>query len=114
MSGLKTAIVSYSRSPGGHWGSSLSSNAAMPEPGWKGGSSSETIPPVKNEPEKSNVWALTVKVTGLSLLREIRDLGFGGIGLRLRSWRSHLGVLWGSVITESKESWIMRMGTVRA
>lgn len=56
----------------------------MPEPGWEGGSSSEPKPPSKNEPEKSKVWALTVKVEGwLSLLREIRDLSFGRIGLRL-------------------------------
>ena len=56
----------------------------MPDPGWEGGSSSEPNPPSKNEPEKSKVWDLTVKVVGQSLLREVRDFGFVGIGLRLR------------------------------
>lgn len=85
ISGLKTTIVSYCRSPGGHWGSSLSSKAVKPDPDWEGGSSSEPIPPSKNEPEKSKVWAFTVKVVGLSFLSEVRDFGLIGVGLRLRA-----------------------------
>lgn len=57
ISGLKTTIVSYLRSPGGHWGSSFSS-IAMDDPGMIGGSSSPLNPPSKNVPEKSKVCAL--------------------------------------------------------
>ena len=112
MSGLKTTIVSYCRSPGGHWGSSLSSKAVMPDPGWDGGSSSEPSPPSKNEPEKSNVWTFTVKVVGLSLLSEVIDFGFVGIGLRL--WVNERGIggnwvrRWGKTgiwLEERLESW---------
>lgn len=60
MSGLKTTIVSYGLSPGGHCGSSFSSTAVNPGPGVIG-SSSDPSPPSKNEPEKSRVWALTGK-----------------------------------------------------
>lgn len=60
MSGLRTTIVSYFRSPGGHWGSSLSSRAAAnPVPGGAGGSSSDPNPPSKKELENSRVWAFT-------------------------------------------------------
>lgn len=53
-------MVSYWRSPGGHWGPSLSSTAVMPVPDGEVGSSSDPNPPSKNVPEKSSAWALTV------------------------------------------------------
>jgi len=61
MSGLKTTMVSYCLSPGGHCGSSFSSTAVNPVPGIIG-SSPEPNPPSKKEPEKSRVSALTEKL----------------------------------------------------
>lgn len=58
ISGLKTAIVSYCLSPGGHCGSSFSSTELNPGPGALG-SSSDPNPPPKKEPEKSRVCAWT-------------------------------------------------------
>lgn len=55
-------MVSYCLSPGGHTGSSLSSIASPAPPGGAvdaAGSSSEIIPPEKNEPGESTVCALT-------------------------------------------------------
>lgn len=77
ISGLKTAIVSYCLSPGGHWGSSFSSTAvAKPTPPVDGGSSSFPNPPLsKKEPEKSRVWALIDKDPGGFFLRNVCDLG---------------------------------------
>ena len=83
MSGLRTAIVSYCRRPGGHSGSSLSSTAARPGPGGDGGSSSDTIPPSKNEPEKSRVWAFTESSVLLLLQKRTTRFDFAGKGLRL-------------------------------
>ncbi|KAF7810531.1 reverse transcriptase [Senna tora] len=54
--GLKTAIVSYCLSPGGHCGSSFSSTAVNLVPA-EVESSSDPNPPSKKEPEKSRVWA---------------------------------------------------------
>lgn len=82
MSGRRTAMVSYWRSPGGHWGSTLSSTAVKPVPGGEAGSSSETKPPSKNVPEKSSVWALTA-------VAEEVAAGFERKGLNL--WENERG-----------------------
>lgn len=85
MSGLRTAIVSYGRSPGGHCGSSLSSRAVKPRTAEDGGSPSDPNPPSKNDPEKSKLWALT-ETPGLVLLklRTGFDLIVNGFGLRAK------------------------------
>lgn len=83
MSGLKTAIVSYCLSPGGHCGSSFSSTAVNPGPG-EIGSSSDPNPPPKNEPEKSRVWALTETKEWFLLLWQEFDIESVNGGLRVQ------------------------------
>ena len=91
MSGLKTAIVSYCRRPGGHWGSGLSSRAVETE--GEVGSSSEPNPPSKKVPEKSRACDFTTSAQNFCASFFCPSHTFSQILIHLLFFPSHPQIL---------------------